>query len=145
MCTLRLSCVLASSAARPSAMSSFQCVSSPRGERLRVGAGVKFVQVMSEAAILQPGLVGGDAHPIIARLEQRAAFGTERFPFLRIWNLCEVWFEVFGAAVRCADVHDAAVDAASRQRLLRQAFLPVVNCASRRPRIMYSARPANSG
>ena len=73
---------------------------------------------MGEAAILQSGLIGGDEHPIVARLEQGAAFGAERRPLFRVWDLREVRFKVLGAAVRCADVQDAAMNASVVSNIL---------------------------
>ena len=81
-------------------------------ERLSVGTAIEAGQVMRKAAILQSGLIGGDEHPIVARLKQGPAFGAERRPLFRIWDLRKVRFEMFGAAVRRADVQDAAMNAA---------------------------------
>ena len=80
-------------------------------ERLGVGAAVEAGQVMGEAAILQSGLIGGDEHPIIVRLKQGPAFGAERRPLFGVWDLREIRFEMLGAAVRRADVQDAAMNA----------------------------------
>ena len=101
---------------------------------------------MGKAAVLQPGLVGGDEHPTVAGAEQAAAFGAERLTLFRIRDLRQVRLEMLGAAVRRADVDDAAMDAAVGADVLAPGLLAGGQLTPAGARAaMYSARPANSG
>ena len=60
-------------------------------EILRVGAAVKFGEMMGEGTILQVRLIAANKDPVIRMPKQRAAFrGIER-TLLGIRRLCKVW------------------------------------------------------
>src|SRR5262249_46833296 len=89
----------------------------PGNKRLRVHSAVECGEIVCKGSGLESGLIAAPEHPIVVGPKQLAAFGSERLTSLRVGNLGDVWMQMRGAAMRGADVDDAAMNASVRSNV----------------------------